>query len=96
LDVRQLRCWVELVRTGPDLGMGNMGSCPGPPQFGGPPQKEKKIFLYIYRQVFGYAVPGKTLHLYFKLNSPSLACLVLQQIINNRLSALLIVSFGDT
>jgi len=32
-------------RTGPDLREGKLGNCPGPPQLGGPPQKNSKKLL---------------------------------------------------
>ena len=47
----------------PGFRHGQHGQLPRAPTiWGAPTKREKKFFLYIYRQVFGYAVPGKTLH----------------------------------
>jgi hypothetical protein len=37
IEIETFDCEMER-ETGPDLGMGERGSCPGPPQKGGPPQ----------------------------------------------------------
>ena len=40
---RRCCCGFRISTPGPDLSEGKLGSCPGPPQLGGPPQNSKKL-----------------------------------------------------